>query len=76
MKFNIEKCKVVHYGKGNTGTKCSMYGQPTAEVMSERDLGVMLSSRAVLYRDHDRDLSQSRHGDDSRSLKFVIAIIY
>ena len=21
MKFNVEKCKVVHYGKGNTGAK-------------------------------------------------------
>ena len=31
MKFNV-----VHYGKGNTGTKYSMYGQPIAEVSSER----------------------------------------
>jgi len=43
MKFNVEKCKVVHYGKGNTGTKYSMYGQPIAEVSSQRELGVMLS---------------------------------
>ena len=53
MKFNVEKCKVVHYGKGNrpTGTKYSMYGQPITEVSSERDLGVMLS----------RDLKVSIH---------------
>ena len=43
MKFNVEKCKVVHYGKDNIGFKYSLYGQPIAEMASEKDLGVMFS---------------------------------
>ena len=43
MKFNIDKCKVVHYGKDNIGFKYSLYGQPITEVASEKDLGVMFS---------------------------------
>ena len=35
-----------------------------------------MTSRAVLDRAHDRDLSYSSPGDHSRSLKFLIAIIY
>jgi len=27
MTFNVEKCKVVHYGKDKIGFKYSMYGQ-------------------------------------------------
>ena len=43
MKFNVDKCKVVHYGKDNIGFKYSLYGQPITEVASEKDLGVMFS---------------------------------
>ena len=27
MKFNVDKCKVVHYGKSSIGFKYSLYGQ-------------------------------------------------
>ena len=40
MKFNIEKCKVMHYGKRNIGFQYSLYGQPITEVASAKDLGV------------------------------------
>jgi len=36
MKFNIEKCKVVHYGKRNIDVECSLYGQPLEEAASEK----------------------------------------
>ena len=37
MKFNVEKCKVVHYG---IDVEYSLYGQPLEEVASEKDLGL------------------------------------
>ena len=40
MKFNVDKCKVVHYGKSSIGFKYSLYGQPIAESTEEKDLGV------------------------------------
>ena len=44
MKFNIDKCKVVHYGRNNIRSQYSLYGQSIAEVVSEKDLGVVFSS--------------------------------
>ena len=44
MKFNIDKCKVMHYGKDNIAFKYSLYGQQLAEESSEKDLGVTFSS--------------------------------
>ena len=43
MSFNIDKCKVLHYGKGNIEYKYSMCGQPLDEVDSEKDLGIVFS---------------------------------
>ena len=43
MSFNIDKCKVLHYGKGNIEYKYSMSGQPLDEVDSEKDLGIIFS---------------------------------
>ena len=43
MKFNIDKCKVVHYGKDSIEFQYSLYGQPITEVTSEKDLGVVFS---------------------------------
>ena len=43
MSFNIDKCKVLHYGKGNIEYKYSMCGQPLDEVDSEKDLGIIFS---------------------------------
>jgi len=44
MKFNVEKCKVVHYGKSSIRFQYSLYGQPIAESTEEKDLGVVFSS--------------------------------
>ena len=45
MKFNVEKCKVLHYGRNSIGAcQYNMYGQPLAEATAEKDLGVVLSN--------------------------------
>jgi ribonuclease P/MRP protein subunit RPP40 len=40
MKFNVAKCKVMHYGRSNIGYKYSMCGQPMEAVSAETDLGI------------------------------------
>jgi len=37
MEFNVSKCKVMHYGKGNTGYSYNMDKQPLEEVECEKD---------------------------------------
>ena len=54
MKFNVSKCKVVHYGNGNMGYSYSMEGLPVEEVDCEKDLGVTFTS----------DLKSSAHCKD------------
>jgi ribonucleases P/MRP protein subunit RPP40 len=44
MKFNINKCKVLHYGIYHPGFTYMMCGQPLEESTVERDLGVTMSS--------------------------------
>jgi len=41
MKFNVDKCKVVHYGRDSIGYKYSLYGQQHEEATSEKDLGIV-----------------------------------
>ena len=36
MKFNVEKCKGVHYGNRSIDVEYSLYGQPLEEVASEK----------------------------------------
>jgi len=50
MKFNVEKCKVVHYGKRSIDVEYSLYGQPLEEVVSEKDLGVVFSNDLKVRR--------------------------
>jgi len=50
MQFNVKKCRVVHFGKGNLGFTYSMAGQCLEDVDYEKDLGVVVSKdlKAVL----------------------------
>jgi len=43
MSFNVDKSKILHYGKWNTEYKYSMCGQSLDEVESEKDLGIIFS---------------------------------
>jgi len=44
MKFNVEKCKVLHYGRNSISFQYNMCGQPLAEATAENDLGVIVFS--------------------------------
>jgi len=44
MKFNMTKCKVMHYANGNMGYNYSMEGVPVEEVDCEKDLGVTFTT--------------------------------
>ena len=44
MKFNVEKCKVLHIGNNNDHVSYSMDGVQLNKVDQERDLGVIISS--------------------------------
>ena len=43
MKFNVDKCKVMHVGYNNPKHKYSMLGKTLMEVTEEKDLGVVIS---------------------------------
>ena len=51
MKFNVEKCKVLHIGNNNVQAKYSMKNVPLASTEKEVDLGVVVS----------KDLKPSQH---------------
>ena len=51
MKFNVDKCKVLHIGSHNDHVQYSMNGQQLSAVNKEKDLGVIISS----------DLKPSQH---------------
>ena len=44
MKFNIEKCKVLHIGSNNNKLLYSMNGQQLSAVNKEKDLGVLVTN--------------------------------
>jgi low affinity Fe/Cu permease len=44
MKFNIEKCKVMHIGAMNLQEEYLMDGIKLEKVIEEEDLGVIISS--------------------------------
>ena len=44
MRFNVDKCKVMHLGKRNAGGSYVMNGGTLREVNEERDLGVRITS--------------------------------
>ena len=44
MKFNTEKCHVLHMGRTNSAWNYTLNGQVLAKVNSERDIGVQVSA--------------------------------
>ena len=45
MKFNFEKCKVMHVGRAIRETVYKMGGQELNQIETEKDLGVMVNSK-------------------------------
>ena len=54
IKFNIDKCKVLHIGNNNLYTKYTMNGSELTKVSHEKDLGVTINN----------DLKPSKHCSD------------
>jgi len=44
MLFNLDKCKVLHFGKSNIKCQYTLGGKILEEVNEERDLGVIVSA--------------------------------
>ena len=42
MKFNVEKCSVIHCGRLNRNIEYKLYGQNVRVTKSEEDLGVII----------------------------------
>ncbi|XP_059499605.1 uncharacterized protein LOC132207732 [Stegostoma tigrinum] len=42
MKFNVNKCEVLHFGKKNTGMDCFLNGEKGRKAEVQRDLGVLV----------------------------------
>ena len=81
MKFNIDKCKVVHYGRNNIRFQYSLYGQSIAEVVSEKDLGVVFSSDLEVgvqcreaYNRANQSHSQNHKAQESVSTPSAVSI--
>ena len=54
IKFNVDKCKVLHIGNNNQFTKYTMNGSELSKVNQEKDLGVTISN----------DLKPKKHCSD------------
>ena len=46
MKFNVTKCKVMHFGRNNPRHSYVMHGTLLEKTGEERDLGVLIMSSA------------------------------
>ena len=44
MLFNVEKCKCLHAGHGNTGVNYEMGGTILCKTVKEKDLGVTINA--------------------------------
>jgi len=81
MKFNVSKCKVMHYGRKNLGVEpsYSMYGEPIEEVglCSEKDLGVMFSNdvKVALQCNNSYSKANRMFGLISRTIRYRHPII-
>ena len=72
MKFNVEKCKVVHYGKRSIDVEYNLYGQLLEEVVSEKDLGVVFSNDLKVRRQCEEAYSKASQmlGLINRTIQF------
>jgi len=72
MKFNVEKCKVVHYSVRSIDVEYSLYGQPLEEVVSKKDLGVVFSNDLKVRRQCEEAYSKASQmlGLINRTIQF------
>jgi len=82
MKFNVEKCKVVHYGKRSIEFEHSLYGHPLEAMASEKDSGVVFSNDLKVRKQCDEAYSKGSQmlGLINRTIQFknpkVLLLLY
>ena len=42
MPFNVDKCKVMHFGRGNLNHTYSLKGKNLEKITQENDLGILI----------------------------------
>ena len=65
MKFNDDKCKVLHIGSNNQFTKYTMNGSELSKVNQEKDLGVTISN----------DFKPDKHCSDVKKANKLVGFI-
>ena len=58
MSFNVEKCKVMHFGKNNAKAEYKMNERRLAEITEEKDLGVIISNDLKVSKQCDKAASK------------------
>ena len=64
MKFNVEKCGVLHIGENNPHHGYTLDGTQLKSVQREKDLGVTWSAGKSLNDDHNSRRNQKDQEDD------------
>ena len=79
MLFNVEKCKVMHFGKNNPKETYTMNGIILQEVVEERDLGVIVQNDlkasgqcSVAVKTANRVLGMIKRSFVARSKEIII----
>ena len=54
MSFNVDKCKVMHFGKNNAKAEYKMSEWKLAEMTEEKDLGVIISNDLKVGKQCDK----------------------
>jgi hypothetical protein len=73
LPFNVNKCKVLHYGKNNEGHNYLLNATPINEVTEEKDLGVTFDPQLNFAKHFDGAIAKanSRVGIIRRSFRFL-----
>ena len=57
LYFNVEKCKVMHFGAGNQHVQYTMNGNTLATTEAEKDLGVNIKAN-LKVEDHVNEITK------------------
>ncbi|CAM4413494.1 unnamed protein product, partial [Caretta caretta] len=81
MKFNVDKCKVMHIGKNNPNYTYNMTGANLATTNQERDLGVIVDSSlktsmqyAVAVKKANRMLGIIKKGIENKTVNILLPL--
>ena len=51
MKFNVDKCTILHFGRNNPNKIYKLYGEKLKNTECERDLGILIDNR-LTFKHH------------------------